>query len=213
MTVRAAAHCCRGCDRLLHVRRRRPGGGPLARGPGVAPRARRSVRVGAALTRLGIIAWHRGDLDGAIAYHLQALSLYEQAGDEGARLKELHFLGEDIPRPRRLRRESTRARGDGGARAIQRAQPPADEHASQPRGSGTGSGGSRHSSGALCRGARVRGRDGPPPRPAHCVAGIACARLQQGDDRAAGRLGGSPRTRSGSSASGCSPPNAGATST
>jgi predicted ATPase/class 3 adenylate cyclase len=52
------------------------------------------LRVGAALSRLASVAWRRGDFDGAIAYHEQALRLFEQVGNQGHRLNELHFLGE-----------------------------------------------------------------------------------------------------------------------
>ena len=50
--------------------------------------------LGVAFSRLASVAWRRGDFDGAIAYHKQALPLFEQAGDEGSRLNELHWLGE-----------------------------------------------------------------------------------------------------------------------
>src|SRR4029450_501868 len=50
--------------------------------------------LGPALSRLASVAWRRGDFDGAIAYHQQALPLYEQAGAEAPRLTELHWLGD-----------------------------------------------------------------------------------------------------------------------
>jgi predicted ATPase len=50
--------------------------------------------LGAALSRLASIAWRRGDFDGAIAYHKQALPLYEQAGAEALVLEQLHWLGD-----------------------------------------------------------------------------------------------------------------------
>jgi hypothetical protein len=46
----------------------------------------------------------------------------------------------------------------------------------------------------------------------YCVAGIACALLQQGDDQAAARLWESRRTRNAGSGSGCSGTNGSATS-
>ena len=45
--------------------------------------------LGVAFGRLASIAWRRRDFDGAIAYHKQALPLFERAGDEGSRLNEL----------------------------------------------------------------------------------------------------------------------------
>jgi predicted ATPase/class 3 adenylate cyclase len=53
-----------------------------------------SHELGAALSRLASVAWRRGDFDGAIAYHEQALPLFEEAGDEASRLTELHWLGD-----------------------------------------------------------------------------------------------------------------------
>src|SRR5262249_45951704 len=50
--------------------------------------------VGAALSRLGGVAWHRGDLDLAIGYHEQALTQFVEVGDEGSLLNELHYLGD-----------------------------------------------------------------------------------------------------------------------
>jgi predicted ATPase len=50
--------------------------------------------LGVALSRLASVAWRRRDFDGAIAYHMQALPLFEQAGEEGSRLIELQWLGE-----------------------------------------------------------------------------------------------------------------------
>jgi tetratricopeptide (TPR) repeat protein len=146
--------------------------------------------LGAALTRLGIIAWHRGDLDGAIAYHVQAMSLYDQAGDEGARLNGLHFLG-----------ETYRDRGD-----YDESQRVLEETAALARSSGRNLQltSTLHSLGdlaldredpatALARFAEALEyavETGHRRVQLYCVAGIACARLQQGDDRAAVRLWG-----------------------
>jgi predicted ATPase/class 3 adenylate cyclase len=50
--------------------------------------------LGAALNRMASIAWQRGDFDSAIEFHLQALPLFEQAGDHVSRLSELRHMGE-----------------------------------------------------------------------------------------------------------------------
>src|SRR5262249_4195434 len=52
------------------------------------------LELGAAFSRLASVAWRRGDLDGAIGYHQQALPLYERAGVGTLSLTELHWLGE-----------------------------------------------------------------------------------------------------------------------
>jgi predicted ATPase/class 3 adenylate cyclase len=144
----------------------------------------------AAFTRLASIAWRRGDFDGEIAYHKQALPLYEQAGDEGSRLNELHYLGEayrdrgDYDEGERLLEETAAlARGRGlnqqltstlhslGDLALDRGDPDTALHRFAEALAYAVETGSR----------RVQ---------LYCVAGIACARLQQGDDRAAARLWG-----------------------
>jgi predicted ATPase/class 3 adenylate cyclase len=144
----------------------------------------------AAFTRLASVAWRRGDSEGAIAYHKQALPLYERAGDEASRLNELHFLGEtyrdsgDYDEGGRLLEETAaRARARGldqqltstlhslGDLALDREDPDTalqrfDEALAHAVETGN---------------RRVQ---------MYCVAGIACALLQQGDDRAAARLWG-----------------------
>jgi predicted ATPase len=50
--------------------------------------------VGSALSWLSSIAWHRRDFDLAIAYHDEALPLFEQAGADALLLNELHWLGD-----------------------------------------------------------------------------------------------------------------------
>ena len=144
----------------------------------------------AAFTRMASVAWRRGDLDGAIAYHKQALPLYEQAGDEGSRLNELHFLGEgyrdrgDFDDGERLLQETaTRARELGfhqqltstlhslGDLSLDRSDPDTALHRFAEALAFAIATGSR----------RVQ---------IYCVAGIACALLQRGDDRTAARLWG-----------------------
>jgi tetratricopeptide (TPR) repeat protein len=146
--------------------------------------------LGAAFSRLAGVAWRRGDFDAAIGYHRQALPLFEQAGDEGSRLNELHFLGEshrdrgDFDEGERLLEETAAlARGQGrdkqlastlhslGDLALDRADP---DTALQRFAE------------ALVSAVATSSRR----RQVYCVAGIACARLQQGDDRAAARLWG-----------------------
>jgi predicted ATPase/class 3 adenylate cyclase len=146
--------------------------------------------LGAAFSRLASTAWRRGDFDGAIAYHEQALQLFEQAGAERPRLTELHYLGDahrdrgDYDEAERLLEETAALARDRGLDqqltstlhslgdlALDRTDPDtalqrfaeALEYAV-----GTGS-------------RRVQ---------VYCVAGIACARLQQGNDRVAARLWG-----------------------
>src|SRR5262249_3883903 len=124
------------------------------------------------------------------AYHSQALPLFEQAGDEGSRLSELHFLG-----------DAHRDRGDfdEGERIL-------EETAALARGSGLGQQltSTLHSLGdlsldrqdpesALQRFAEALDSavaTGSRRVQMYCIAGIACARLQQGDERVAARLWG-----------------------
>jgi predicted ATPase/class 3 adenylate cyclase len=146
--------------------------------------------VAGAFSHLASVAWRRGDIDGAIAYHKQALPLFEQAGDEDSRLNELHYLGDayrdrgDYDESERLLKETaTLARGRGlnqlltstlhslGDVALDRGDP---DTALQRFAE------------ALAYAVETSSR-----RPqVYCIAGIACARLQQGDDRAAARLWG-----------------------
>jgi predicted ATPase/class 3 adenylate cyclase len=146
--------------------------------------------LGAAFDRLASIAWRRGDFDGAIAYHKQALPLFEQAGDEGSRLNELHFLG-----------EAYRDRGDydEGERLL-------DQTAAIARGLGRDHqlASTLHSLGDLAldradpdtalqhfaEALEYAVKTGSRRVQMYCIAGLACARLQQGDDRVAARLWG-----------------------
>jgi tetratricopeptide (TPR) repeat protein len=139
---------------------------------------------------LASIAWRRGDFDGAIAYHKQALPLFEQAGDEGSRLNELHFLG-----------EAYRDRGDydEGERLL-------DQTAAIARGLGRDHqlASTLHSLGDLAldradpdtalqhfaEALEYAVKTGSRRVQMYCIAGLACARLQQGDDRVAARLWG-----------------------
>jgi predicted ATPase/class 3 adenylate cyclase len=146
--------------------------------------------LGAALSRLASVAWRRGDFDGAIAYHKQALPLYEQAGDEGSRLNELQWLGEayrdrgDYDDGERLLEETaTRARELGfdqqltstlhslGDLSLDRSDPDAAL---------------RRFADALEYAVATANRRVQ----IYCIAGIACASLQHGNDRAAARLWG-----------------------
>jgi predicted ATPase/class 3 adenylate cyclase len=146
--------------------------------------------VAGAFSHLASVAWRRGDIDDAIAYHKQALPLFEQAGDEGSRLNELHYLGDayrdrgDYDESERLLKQTaTLARSRGlhqlltstlhslGDVALDRGDP---DTALQRFAE------------ALAYAVETSSR-----RPqVYCIAGIACARLQQGDDRAAARLWG-----------------------
>jgi predicted ATPase len=146
--------------------------------------------LGVAFTRLASIAWRRGDFDGAIPFHQQALRLYEQSGDEGLRLNELQFLG-----------ETYRDRGDH--REAQRVLEETAAHA-RARGLDQQLTSTLHSLGDLAldrsdpdtaldrfaEALKYAVETGSRRVQPYCVAGIACARLQQGDDRAAARLWG-----------------------
>jgi predicted ATPase/class 3 adenylate cyclase len=148
------------------------------------------LELGAALSRLASVAWRRGDFDGAIAYHEQALALFEQAGAEALLLTELHWMGDsyrdrgDYDDGERLLEEAaTRARALGfdqqltstlhslGDLSLDRLDPDTALHRfSEAMAYAVATGGRRVQ--------------------IHCVAGIACALLQRGDDRAAARLWG-----------------------
>jgi predicted ATPase/class 3 adenylate cyclase len=146
--------------------------------------------LGAAFSRLASVAWRRSDFDSAIAYHRQALPLFEQEGDEGSRLNELHFLG-----------ESHRDRGDfdEGERLLEETAALARDRGRDQQLTST-----LHSLGdlaldradpdtALQRFAEALASavaTGSRRIQVYCVAGIACARVQQGDDRVAARLWG-----------------------
>jgi predicted ATPase/class 3 adenylate cyclase len=146
--------------------------------------------LGVAFSRLGSVAWRRGDFDGAIAYHKQSLPLFEQAGDEASRLNELNWLG-----------EAYRDRGDfdHGGRVLEETATRARELGFDQQLTST-----LHSLGDL-----ALDRSDPDtalPRFAealayavatgnrrvqiYCVAGVGCALLLRGDDRAAVRLWG-----------------------
>ena len=148
------------------------------------------TELGAALSRLASVAWRRGDIDGAIAYHTQALPLYERAGAEALLLTELHWLG-----------DAYRDRGDydEGERVLQETATRARECGLEQQLTST-----LHSLGdlsldrwdpdtALQRFAEALDyavATGSRRVQIYCVAGIACALLEQGDDRAAARLWG-----------------------
>jgi predicted ATPase/class 3 adenylate cyclase len=146
--------------------------------------------LGVALSRLASVAWRRRDFDGAIAYHRQALPLFERAGDEGSRLNELYWLG-----------EAYRDRGDfeDGERILEETATCARELGFDQQLTST-----LHSLGdlsldrsdsdtALQRFAEALAYAVATANrrlQIYCIAGIACALLQQGDDGAAARLWG-----------------------
>jgi tetratricopeptide (TPR) repeat protein len=143
-----------------------------------------------AFGRLGSVAWRRRDFDGAIAYHEQAMVLFEQAGADGSRLNELQWLG-----------EAHRDRGDfeEGERFLEETATRARELGFDQQLTST-----LHSLGdlsldqsdpdkALRRYAEALAyaiTTGNPRVQIYCVAGIACALLLRGDERAAARLWG-----------------------
>ena len=140
-----------------------------------------------AFGRLASVAWRRRDFDGAIAYHEQALPLFNQAGDEASRLTELQWLGEayrdrgDREDGERILEETvTRARELGfdqqltnslhslGDLSLDRSDPDAAL---------------RRFGEALAYSIATESRR----MQLYCVAGIACALLLRGDARAAAR--------------------------
>jgi predicted ATPase len=144
----------------------------------------------AALSRLASVAWRRDDFDGAIAYHTRALPLFEQAGNEAMRLNELHYLG-----------EAYRDRGDlaEGERLLGQTASFARELGLRNQLTNT-----LHSLGdlALDRGDAGTALErfgealtvavdvGNRRSQIYCIAGIACALLAEGGDRAAVRFWG-----------------------
>jgi predicted ATPase len=147
-------------------------------------------QLAAALSRLASVAWRRGDLDGSIAYHKQALPLYEEAGDEGSRLNELQWLGEayrdrgDLDEGERLLEETAkRARELGFDQQLTTALHCLGD-LSLDRGDPDTS--LQRFAEALAYAVATANRRVQ----IYCIAGIACALLQQGNDRAAARLWG-----------------------
>jgi predicted ATPase/class 3 adenylate cyclase len=146
--------------------------------------------LGAALGRLAAVAWRRGDIDGAIGYHEQALALYEQAGAEALLLTELHWLGEayrdrgDHDEGERLLEETVnRSRALGFDQLLTSALHSSGDLSLDRFDSDT----------ALYRFSEALAyadATGNRRVQIYCVAGIACALLQQGDDQAAARLWG-----------------------
>jgi tetratricopeptide (TPR) repeat protein len=146
--------------------------------------------LGAALSRLASVAWRRGDFDGAIAYHEQALPLFEQAGAEALLLTELHWLGDayrdrgDFEDGERLLEETARrARELGfdqqltstlhslGDLSLDRADPETALHRFAEA--------LEYAVATASRRVQI-----------YCIAGVGCALLQQGNERAAARLWG-----------------------
>jgi predicted ATPase/class 3 adenylate cyclase len=145
---------------------------------------------GAAFSRMASVAWRRGDFDAAIAYHKQALPLFERAGDESLRLNELHFMGETY------RDRGDFDEGEGlleAAAALARAQGRDKQLASTLHSLGDLALDRADPEIALRRFAEalVPAVATESPRiQVYSIAGIACARLQQGDDHVAARLWG-----------------------
>jgi tetratricopeptide (TPR) repeat protein len=148
------------------------------------------LELGVAFSRLASVAWRRGDFDAAVAYHEQALPLFEQVGAHGLFLTELQWLGEtcrdrgDLDDGERLLEETVRrARSLGfdqqltstlhslGDVSLDRADPDT----------------------ALQRYAEAMDyavATGSRRVQIYCVAGIACALMLRGDEGAAARLWG-----------------------
>jgi predicted ATPase/class 3 adenylate cyclase len=146
--------------------------------------------LGAALSRLGAVAWRRGDYDRAIDYHEQALVLFEEAGDESSRLTELHYLGDsymdrgDYDESQRVLEETAAlARSGGRDQQLTSTLHSLGDLALDREDPGT----------ALARFAEALAyavETGSRRVQVYCLAGIACARLQHRDERAAARLWG-----------------------
>ncbi len=146
--------------------------------------------LGAALSWLSSIAWRRGDFDGAIAYHKEALPLFEEAGAEALLLNELHWLG-DAYRDRRDFDEAERVLEETVRRA--RALGFDQQLTSTLHSQGDLSLDRRDPDTALPRFAEALAyavSTGNRRVQIYCVAGIGCALLQKGDDRAGARLWG-----------------------
>jgi predicted ATPase len=149
-----------------------------------------SHELGVAFSRLASVAWRRGDFDGAVAHHKQAVSLFEQAGTEALLLTELHWLAEtyrdrgDLDEGERLLEDTARrARALGfdqqltstlhslGDLSLDRSDPET----------------------ALQRFAEAMDyavATGNRRVQIYCVAGIGCALMQRGDEGPAARLWG-----------------------
>jgi predicted ATPase/class 3 adenylate cyclase len=54
------------------------------------------AELGAAVSRIAAVAWRRGDLDRALELHGEALRLFDEVGDQAARMNELHYIGEAL---------------------------------------------------------------------------------------------------------------------
>jgi tetratricopeptide (TPR) repeat protein len=146
--------------------------------------------LGAAFSRLGAVAWRRHEFDVAISYHQRALAMFERAGAERSRLNELQWLGEAIrdrgdydEGERLLEETASRARELGfahlltstlqslGDLSLDRLDPETALH---------------RFADALAHAVATEDRRVQ----VYCVAGIACALVERGEDRAAARLWG-----------------------
>jgi predicted ATPase/class 3 adenylate cyclase len=143
-----------------------------------------------AFSRLASVAWRRGDSDTAIAYHTQAVPLFEQAGDEGGRLNELNWLGEayrdrgDFEHGERLLEETaTRAREFGANQQLTTTLHSLGDLSLDRSDPDTAR---RRYAEALTYAVATGNRRVQ----IYCIAGIACALLQQGDESTAARLWG-----------------------
>jgi predicted ATPase/class 3 adenylate cyclase len=148
------------------------------------------LELGVALGRLASVAWRRRDFDAAIAYHEQALPLFEQAGAVALHLMELHWLGEGY-RDRGDYEEGERILEETVARA--RALGLDQQLTNALHSLGDLSLDRLDPDGALNRFGEAMAyavATGSRRMQIYCVAGIACALLQRGDDRAAARLWG-----------------------
>jgi predicted ATPase/class 3 adenylate cyclase len=146
--------------------------------------------VASAFSRLAAVAWRRDDFDGAVAYHQRAAELFEQTGDEPQRINELHFLGEafrdrgdivegeglleevvSLARANDLPHQLTHTLHSLGDLALDRGEP------------GVALQRFAQALEAAVAADNLRSQ-------IYCIAGIACALMQQGEDRSAARLWG-----------------------
>jgi predicted ATPase/class 3 adenylate cyclase len=146
--------------------------------------------LGVAFGRLASVAWRRRDFDGAIAYHKRALPLFERAGDEGSRLNELMWLGEgyrdrgDFEDGERVLEETaTRARELGFEQQLTTTLHSLGDLSLDRSDPDTAL---RRFAEALAHAVATANRRVQ----IYCIAGIACALLLRGDERAAARLWG-----------------------
>jgi predicted ATPase len=146
--------------------------------------------LGAALNRMASIAWQRGDFDSAIDFHLQALPLFEQAGDHVSRLSELRHMGEthrdrgDYDEARRILEETVSlARALGSEQQLLNTVHSLGDLALDR-------GDSKTATVRYVEAMELAVKNANRRTQIYCIAGIACALVESGADEAGARLWG-----------------------